>query len=102
MKLRKDQRYTAYIIMREAIKENVIDNADGFCWLFKELFTEMRMADDWENLTDNLPELTAYKPAVMFNPFVGLWFNSMNRSSDGRSKRIAILNKCIKELEQSL
>jgi hypothetical protein len=97
MKLTKDQRHTAYIIML-AEAENRIDelaeDGDGFCWLICDTFgiySNWDRQDDgmYGNNTKFFTELQKKKPKGKH-----YWFDT---DENGWNKRIELLNKCIEE-----
>jgi len=95
MKLNKSQRFTAYCIMLSEFKgknQSLIYN--GFCWMIKELFTELDEEDDWHiNALEPFPELKNKEPYVHETNY-GSWFRC---SPEGRAKRISLLKQCINE-----
>jgi hypothetical protein len=95
MKLTKDQRHTAYIIMLAEYETNSEMRAQGFCWLIKELFTEMGMMGCWETgkTIKWFPELAKRKPRK-YATIWGLWFLN---DKEGMERRRVILRQCINE-----
>lgn len=99
IKLRKDQRFTAYCIMMFELQDYDPDNydlSDGLCFAFRHLFNLVDSSGGYHNIIrEFFPELQKKKPKKIKE--VGLWFHPNNRSLYGRDKRISILKKCIKE-----
>jgi hypothetical protein len=80
MKLRKDQRFTAYCIMLEEAENGYIISCLGLCWLFRELFDSYSLYDLEEKL---LPE------------YFKLFYK--NRPIRRWGERIELLKQCIEE-----
>jgi hypothetical protein len=87
MKLTKDQRHTAYIIMLDSFETDDIEGCQFFCECMSYLF-------DWSfserPIRKYLPELWSKRPKPLYSSTC--WFDSRDKDS-----RIDLLNQCINE-----
>jgi hypothetical protein len=93
MKLRKDERFTAYVIMLEEIKEQ-----EFLCNCFDNIFfdtyeeTEHRISYNERMFMETLPKLYSKKSVKTYS--ANVWFN---RYDGGERERIKLLQQCIQE-----